>query len=65
MLIQTFDNFRVLGYVSNSANFEITEINNYSKCIDEVSDDLKVRTLRGRGTLKTYKKGTRGKGSRN
>ena len=35
----------------NAANFETTEINNICKCLREV-DKLKVRTLRGWGTLK-------------
>ena len=41
--------FRVLGYASNSTNFEITEINRSSKARGR--DDLKVRTLRGKGLI--------------
>ena len=42
--------YRVLGYISNSASFEITEINNRLKgLVGEGGDDVTVRTLRGRG----------------
>ena len=45
----------------NSANFEITETNNSSKCLSEVGrDDLNVRTLTGRGNLEHVQKCTRG-----
>ena len=38
--------FRCIRYVSNAANFEITEINNIIKCLVGF-DELKLRTLRG------------------
>ena len=38
-----------------SANFEVTEINNSSKCLGDGSGDLKVRTLRGRWFLQNAK----------
>ena len=48
--------YRVLGYVSNGASFEITEVHNRLKRFvgggGGGGDDLKVRTLRG-GTLET------------
>ena len=44
-------------YVSNAANFELTEINNLLKCLGGV-DKSKVRTLRGpRKRAKVYKGG--------
>ena len=46
--METFDNFRVLGNISDSANSEIT---NSTKCLDGECDDLKVRTHGGRGYL--------------
>ena len=51
--------FRVLGYVSHSANVETTEINNIDKCLG--GDDLNVCTLRGRGYLENVQTCTRGK----
>ena len=54
--------FRVLWYASNSAIFEITEINNSSKCLREGGcDDLKALTLRG-GYLEKVQLRTRGEG---
>ena len=55
MFIQTFDNFRALGSVSNSINFEVTAINNSSKYLGwrGVITWKYVRSGGG-GTLKTY-----------
>ena len=54
--------FRFIRCVSNSANFDITEINNGSKCLGGGFDDLKVRTLRGRGFLENVQKCARREG---
>ena len=48
-------------YVSNVANFELTETNNILKCLRGF-DKIKVRMLRGRGCLKSVKQRTRGRG---
>ena len=42
--------FRCIKHISNAGDFEITEINNIFKCLGGL-DELKVRTLRGRGYL--------------
>ena len=47
--------FRVLRYVSTSANFETTEIKNSNRFLMWGCGDLQVHMLRGRGNLKTYK----------
>ena len=44
-LYKHLTSFRVLGYASNFANFEITEINNSNKCLGSGCDELKVQTL--------------------
>ena len=49
IFIQHLIIFRALGYASNSVKFEITKINNNSKCLGG-GDDLKVCMLRGRGS---------------
>ena len=46
-------------YVSNVANFELTETNNILKCLRGFNK-IKVRMLRGRGYLKSVKQRTRG-----
>ena len=56
--------FRVLEFVSNLANFGITEINNRFKRLEgRGCDDLKVRTLRKRGCLNNVQKRTKGEGA--
>ena len=60
--------YRVLGYVSKSANFEVSQINNRLEGGDEKvvwRRVMKVCTLRGRGYLENVRKRTRGRGSKN
>ena len=54
--------YRVLGYVSTSASFEIAEKNNSSKCLGGRDD--KAHTFRGGGTLETYESVQGGGGSK-
>ena len=56
MFIQTVDNLlKVLGYVSNSTTFEITKVDNSSKCLGGGNDNLNVCMVWKLGTLKTYR----------
>ena len=48
--------FRVLGYASNSANFEITQINYSSKDLGGGCDDLKCVYSGGKGYLENAQK---------
>ena len=57
-------NFGDIRYVSNVANFELTEINNIFKCLGGFNE-LKVRTLRGREYLENVRKRTMGGRPRN